>query len=175
MIVRSCRLNVMNKSEFQQIISSSSTPVVVDFWATWCAPCMMTKPILEKLGKEYMGSVHFLPVNADDSREVLEQFRIFGIPTVLTFRDGKEVGRVTGAQNEAGYRALFEALAKGEEIKIPMTPFDRFLRIGAGGVLIAIAISTQSWLLAGIGGLLAFLGVYDRCPVWNAIVRMLKK
>jgi thioredoxin 1 len=75
---------------------------------------MMTKPILDKLAKEYGDTVQFMPVNADDSREVLEQFRVFGIPTVITIRNGKEVGRVTGAQNEAGYRALFEALAQRE-------------------------------------------------------------
>ena len=61
---------------------------------------MMTKPILEKLGKEYAEKVEFMPINADDSREVLEQFHVVSIPTVITLRNGKEVGRVTGAQNE---------------------------------------------------------------------------
>ena len=58
-------------------------------------------------------------INADDSRDVLKQFRVLGIPNVLTLRDGKEVERVTGAQNEAGYRILFEALAEGKKVKIP--------------------------------------------------------
>ena len=107
----------MNKLEFQQKISASSKPIIIDFWATWCMPCMMTKPILEKLAKEYADKIEFMPINADDSREALEQFRVFGIPTVLTLRDGKEVGRVTGAQNEANYRAMFEALAEGKEVK----------------------------------------------------------
>lgn len=165
----------MNKIEFQQKISSSEKPIVVDFWATWCGPCMMTKPILDKLGKEYAEKVEFLPINADDSREILEQFRVFGIPTVITIRNGKEVGRVTGAQNEAGYRMMFEALAEGREVKVPLTTFDRMLRLGAGGLFIMFGISTSNWLIAGIGGILAFMGIYDRCPIWQAVTGLFRK
>ena len=136
---------------------------------------MMTKPILEKLGKEYAEKVEFMPVNADDSREVLEQFRVMGIPTVITLRDGKEVGRVTGAQNETNYRAMFEALAEGREVKIPLTSFDRMLRLGAGAVFVIMGFSTGNWLAAGIGGIIAFMGIYDRCPIWQAITRVFKK
>lgn len=133
---------------------------------------MMTKPILDKLGKEFADEVDFLPVNADQSREVLEQYRIFGIPTVIAFQNGKEVARLTGAQNEAGYRAVFDALAQGKEVKVPMTQFDRMLRLGAGALFIMVGASTGSWLVAGIGGVLSFLGIYDRCPIWNALTRM---
>jgi len=165
----------MNKSEFQQKISESEKPIVVDFWATWCGPCMMTKPILDKLAKEYGDTVLFMPINADDSREVLDQFRVYGIPTVLTIRGGKEVGRMTGAQNEASYRAMFEALSKGEEVKTPLTNFDRMLRLGGGGLFIMIGISTGNWVVAGIGSILAFMGIYDRCPIWNAVTGILKR
>jgi len=165
----------VNKSEFEQKISESDKPVIVDFWTTWCRPCMMTKPILDKLAKEYGDTVQFMPINADDSREVLEQFRVFGIPTVLTIRDGKEVGRVTGAQNEAGYRAMFEALSKGEEVKIPLSNFDRMLRLGGGGLLVLVGISTSNWIVAGVGGILAVMGIYDRCPIWNAITGIFKR
>ena len=164
----------MKTSEFQLEISQSGKPVIVDFWAPWCGPCRMTKPILEKLAREYADNVDFLPVNADDSREVLEQFQVAGIPTVLALRDGKVVGRVTGAQNEAGFRAMFAALADGKEVKIPMTAFDRLLRLGAGTLLIGVGLFTSSWLLASAGGIVAFLGVYDRCPIWAAITRTIK-
>ena len=82
----------MKKIEFQQKITEADKPVIIDFWATWCGPCMTTKPILDKLAKEYADKINFMPINADDSREVLEQFRIFGIPTVITLKNGKEVG-----------------------------------------------------------------------------------
>ena len=165
----------MNKIEFQQKITEANKPVIIDFWATWCGPCMTTKPILDKLAKEYADKIEFMPINADDSREVLEQFRIFGIPTVLTLRNGREVGRVTGTQNEASYRSMFEALAEGREVKIPLTPFDRMLRLGSGALFIMTGITTNNWLVGGIGAVLAFMGIYDRCPLWAAITGMLKR
>ncbi|MBL6982480.1 MAG: thioredoxin fold domain-containing protein [Anaerolineales bacterium] len=163
----------MNLSEFQNKISEAGNPVVVDFWATWCMPCKITKPILEKLAKEYIDRVDILPINADDSGELLKHFNIFGIPTVLTFYNGKEVGRVTGVKNEAGYRAMFNALVEGKNVKLPIAPFERMLRLGAGILLGVVGYSTNNWLVLGIGGLIAFLGVYDRCPVWTALTDMI--
>jgi len=165
----------MDKSEFQQKLSETRKPIIIDFWATWCGPCMLAKPILEKLAKEYVDKVEFIPLNADDSRELLEHFHIFGIPTVLTLRNGEEVGRVTGAQNEQNYRNMFEALAEGKEVKIPLLQFDRMLRLGAGALFVMVGISTDNWLVAGIGGLIAFMGIYDRCPIWSAIMGMVKR
>ena len=165
----------MNKLEFQQEISKASKPIIVDFWAAWCGPCMKSKPILEKLAKEYAGKVEFMPINADDSREVLEQFRVFGIPTVLALHGGKEVSRVTGALSEANFRAMFEALAKGKEVKIPLAQFERMLRLGTGALFIMIGISSGNWLVASVGGIIAFMGIYDRCPIWRALTGMLKR
>jgi thioredoxin 1 len=116
-----------------------------------------------------------MPVNADDSREVLAQFQVIGIPTVLALSGGKVVGRVTGAQNETGYRLMFQSLAEDREVKIPMAPFDRLLRLGAGTLLAAVGVSTGSWLAVGIGGAIAFLGMYDRCPVWRALTSLLQR
>lgn len=165
----------MNLTQFQQKVSSADKPIVVDFWAPWCMPCKVTKPILEKLAAEYDGRVEFLPIDADVSRNVLEHFKVIGIPTVLTIRGGEVVGRVTGAQNEAGYRSMFEALAEGREVRIPMSGFDRMLRLGAGALFAMVGISTGNWLVLGIGGIVAFLGIYDRCPIWRALTGMLKR
>jgi len=165
----------MNITEFQKRISETNKPVVVDFWASWCVPCRMTKPILEKLAEEYDNKIEFMPIDADVSHDVLEKFRVIGIPTVLTLRESKVVGRVTGMQNEAGYRAMFEALAEGREVKVPMSAFNRMLRLGTGALLVMVGISTGNWLVLGIGGIVAFLGVYDRCPIWRAITGMIQR
>ena len=164
----------MNIKEFQQKVSTAERPIVVDFWAPWCMPCKVTKPILESLGNEYGDKVEFLPINADHSRDILEHFKIIGIPTVLTVRNGKVIGRVTGTQNASVYRAMFDALAKGKEVKIPMSPFNRIFRLGAGALLVMYGVSTGNWLVLGIGAIVAFLGVYDRCPIWRALTGMLK-
>lgn len=165
----------MNLTQFQNKISTADKPIVVDFWAPWCMPCKMTKPILDTLGKEYADKVEFLPINADHSRDVLEHFKVIGIPTVLTIRNGDEAGRVTGAQNETAYRAMFDALAEGKEVKIPMSPLDRMLRLGAGALLVMYGFSSTNWLMFGIGAIVAFLGIYDRCPIWRAITGKLKR
>jgi thioredoxin 1 len=165
----------MNLSEFQHKISTSEKPILIDFWAAWCAPCMVTKPVLEKLAAEYADQVDFMPVNADETQEILRHFRVMGIPTVITLQNGQEVGRVTGAQNESAYRAMFVALSEGRTVKVPIAPFDRALRLGAGAFFIMLGISAQNWTMVGIGGVIAFIGMYDRCPVWQAIMRGFKR
>jgi thioredoxin 1 len=165
----------MNLTEFQHKVSTTEKPIIVDFWAPWCMPCKVTKPILESLAHEYADKVEFLPINADNSRDVLEHFKVIGIPTVLTIRNGEVAGRVTGAQNKDAYHAMFEALAEGQEVKIPMSAFDRMFRLGAGAFLVMIGVSTSNWLVLAIGGIVAFLGVYDRCPIWQALTGMLKR
>ncbi|HSM72572.1 MAG TPA: thioredoxin [Anaerolineales bacterium] len=167
-------LFIMNITEFQTKVSQAEKPIVVDFWASWCSPCKITKPILEKVAKEYKDKVEFMPIDVDESHEVLEHFKIIGIPTVLAVHYGEVSARITGAQNETSYRAMFEALAEGRDMKMPMSTLDRMLRLGAGAMLVMYGVSTSNWLVLGIGGMIAFLGIYDRCPIWNAITGMIQ-
>jgi thioredoxin 1 len=165
----------MKLSEFKQRASSSQKPLVVDFWAPWCAPCRATKPVLEKLAREFDQSVVFLPINADESQDVLKALKIHGIPTVIAIRDGKEAGRVVGVRSESGYRAIFDALVAGTDVKVPITPFDRLLRLGAGTLFVMIGLSASNWLVVAMGAILAFMGVYDRCPIWRAMTDLVKR
>jgi len=165
----------MNKTEFQTMLENTSQPVIVDVWAAWCKPCKVVKPILEKLSAEYQDRITFLELDADASPEVLEQYRIMGIPTVLAFRDEELFARVTGAQSEQNYRALFESALSGSQFKKTVAPIQRTLRLLTGTLLVIVAISTSTWYVGVLGGVIAFLGVYDRCPIWAAITRTFRK
>ena len=159
----------MDQKQFLQKAKASGKPTIVDFWAPWCAPCRMTKPVLEKLAREYQDKVDFWPVNSDQNQELLQELKIYSIPTVLFIRDGKVAGRMTGAQREEAYRQMFAALANGESLQIPISPVDRLLRLGIGTAATIFALQTSTWWLLPLGLLILFTGVYDRCPIWKAI------
>ncbi|MFB3043530.1 MAG: thioredoxin, partial [Nitrososphaerales archaeon] len=90
---------VLHTSEtaFENDVLKSNVPVVVDFWAEWCGPCRVIAPIVEELSKEYNGKVQFAKVNVDESPDLAGRFGVQGIPTLIIFKDGEEVGRLVGA------------------------------------------------------------------------------
>jgi thioredoxin len=160
----------MNRTEFDRQLQSRTRPVVVDFWAPWCGPCRVTKPILEGLAKEYEGKVDLWQVNADESPEVLQSLKIYGIPTVLLYQNGKQTGRFTGAQSRENFRAMFESLANGQSsVQISIRPLDRIIRIAGGTVVALLGVNSGNWLIIGLGAVIAFTGVHDRCPIWRAV------
>ncbi|MGV8026564.1 MAG: thioredoxin [Anaerolineaceae bacterium] len=165
----------MNKTEFENLISETKKPIIIDFWATWCKPCQIAKPILEKVATDFNGTVTFMQIDADESHDVLSQYHIMSIPTVISFHDGKPLFRVTGVQSEGAYRAMFESAASGAEFKLPMAPLDRTIRLFGGAAIIIAGISNSTWYLIVLGAFIAFLGIYDRCPIWAAITRFFKK
>ena len=135
----------------------------------------MTKPVLEKLAREYQDKVDFWPINSDEQQGLLQELKVYGIPTVLLIQEGKITGRFTGAQREDAYRQMFEALANGEEIQIPISPIDRLLRLGIGTATVIFALQASTWWLLLLGLLILFTGVYDRCPIWKTITNYFKK
>jgi thioredoxin 1 len=97
---------------FEEEVLKSQTPVVVDFWAPWCAPCRVVGPIVEDLAKEYSGKVKVGKMNVDDNPDVSGQLGIMSIPTVLLFKNGQPVQSIVGAQSKENYkRAIDEVLA----------------------------------------------------------------
>jgi len=82
---------------FETEVLKSTTPVLVDFWAEWCAPCRMIAPIVEDLAKEYNGKVKFTKLNVDDNPHSAQHYGVRGIPTLLIFNGGRPVEQVVGA------------------------------------------------------------------------------
>lgn len=161
----------MNTNQFLEKAKEFQRPVVVDFWASWCAPCRMTKPILDGLAREYEEKVAFWAINADEHTDLMQELKIYGIPTLLLVNEGKIVGRFTGAHPEEHYRRLFDSLAAGETIQMPISTFDRLLRLGVGTASVVFALNNSTWWLLALGVVILFTGLYDRCPIWKAITQ----
>ena len=87
----------VNDDSFEKEVLNEKLPVLVDFWAPWCGPCKMIAPAVEELAKEYDGRALVAKVNTDNDPLWASRFGIQGIPTLIIFKDGKEVDRVVGA------------------------------------------------------------------------------
>lgn len=83
--------------DFEVKVLKSEIPVLVDFWAPWCAPCRAIAPAVEEIKKKYQGKLKVLKMNVDENSEIPSRLHIFSIPTLIVFKDGKEVSRVIGA------------------------------------------------------------------------------
>ena len=101
-------------SDFDTAVLQSSLPVMVDFWAPWCGPCRMVGPIIEQLAAENAGKALVCKLNVDQSPETAGKFGIAAIPSVLFFKDGKELSeqRMVGVQPKQRYQAVLDEISK---------------------------------------------------------------
>lgn len=137
----------------------------------------MVKPTVEKLASEYKGRVDVWQINADESHELLRTLKVYSIPTLLGYRAGHEVVRYVGVKPKSEMDSLFESLSTGQVPKpAGLSNWDRLLRLATGSFLLLLAWTNQlHWSIMGIGGILLFSAVYDRCPIWKAITSQIKK
>jgi len=89
----------LTKATFEQEVMLSEKPVLIDFWASWCGPCRMVSPIIDKVLEEYEGKIKVLKVNVDEETQLASEFAIVSIPTVLLIKNGKIVEKSVGARS----------------------------------------------------------------------------
>src|SRR5712664_1577345 len=102
--------NVRETSDgaFESDVLKSDRPVLVDFWAEWCAPCRMLAPTVTAVAEQYGESAGVVKLNVDDNPSTAQRYGIKGIPTLILFREGKEVERVVGATSKESISRMIE-------------------------------------------------------------------
>jgi len=95
---------------FDEEVLKSKIPVVVDFWAPWCAPCRIVSPVIEELAKEYAGKVRVGKINVDENNQTASQYGIMSIPSIVFFKNGQPVRTMIGSQTNENYKQEIETI-----------------------------------------------------------------
>jgi thioredoxin 1 len=90
----------ITSDNFEKEVKSSKEPVLIDFWAPWCMPCKMIAPTVEAVAKDMAGKIKVTKCNVDDSPELATELSILNIPTILFFKNGQEITRISGVVNK---------------------------------------------------------------------------
>jgi thioredoxin 1 len=97
-------------ADFNEFIRTSDLPVLADFWAAWCGPCKMMAPVLKELAQEWKGRLVVVKVNTEEKQHLAIQYGISAIPTMILFKNGAEIHRISGAMPLAALKNELSAL-----------------------------------------------------------------
>lgn len=102
-------INITDKN-FKDEVLKSNLPVLVDFWASWCAPCKMIAPIIEELAKEYKGKIKIGKLNVEENQGIPTQYGVMSIPTLMFFKEGKVIEQINGALSKQQLKKKIEEI-----------------------------------------------------------------
>lgn len=101
-------INQVNDTNFERDVLQVRQPVLVDFWAEWCAPCRMLAPVIEAVAEKYADTARVVKLNVDENPSISQRYGIKGIPTLILFKDGREEERIVGATSKESIARLIE-------------------------------------------------------------------
>ncbi len=102
----------VDDASFEQKVLESKIPVLVDFWAPWCRPCLMAAPVLEELAKEYADKITFTKLDVDQNAKVAAKYNIMAIPNLIIFKEGKPVSQIVGYKPKEELKKDLDAVLK---------------------------------------------------------------
>jgi thioredoxin 1 len=106
---------IVTDSSFTDEVIKSETPVLVDFWASWCGPCRVISPILDEIATEKGGALKIAKVNIDENQEFAAMLGVSSIPTMVLFKDGRPVEKIIGAYPKSGILRTIDPHLDGDE------------------------------------------------------------
>ncbi len=105
--------SILGEDDFKTTVLQSKSPIIVDFWAKWCAPCLAAAPVLEELAKEYVGKIDFAKVDVDANGPLAAKYAVTSIPTMLIFQGGQPVQQITGFKPKQELKKALDGILEG--------------------------------------------------------------